>query len=131
MTTSDRLTRFSSKLIEAAEYEAQVQNRSVRQQLEHWARFGRSFAAESSPAYLEAVAALEGSRPVESLSPVASKVFDAELDARVEERLARTDLSRPENQEPTQIGSLEKDPDGSLYLVLPDGSRLLAGKADQ
>ncbi len=74
---------------------------------------------------------LEKRRPVEDARPTAASAFDADLDARVRERLAGTDLSLPENQEPTQIGTYEKEVDGSLYLALPDGSRLLAGISDR
>ncbi len=38
---ADKVTRFSSELVDAAATEGERENRSARQQLEHWARVGR------------------------------------------------------------------------------------------
>jgi hypothetical protein len=37
----DKVTRFSSELVDAAAAEGEREHRSARQQLEHWVRVGR------------------------------------------------------------------------------------------
>ncbi|MEZ5211736.1 hypothetical protein [Gordonia sp. (in: high G+C Gram-positive bacteria)] len=127
MSVADRVTRFSADLYDEAAQESRAQNRSVRQQLEHWARFGRRFAAETSPAFIEARAALEGRRPVEDLGDTASRIFDAELMARVEEDLAAVDFAAPERQAPTTIGTYETDADDRVFLTSASGERIYVG----
>ena len=47
-TTADRPTRVSSDLFDSAVVEGAKENRSAKQQLEHWARVGKSVCARES-----------------------------------------------------------------------------------
>lgn len=131
MTAVDRVTRFSADLYEDAAQESRAQNRSVRQQLEHWASFGRRFAAETSPAFIEARAALEGRGSIEALGATATRIFDAELMVRVEGALAAIDFTVPENQAPTPVGTYRIDDAGRVFLVVAGGEPIEVGTTER
>jgi hypothetical protein len=90
--TADRPTRVPSDLFDSAAREGAKENRSAKQQLEHWARVGRAVCAQHTAARRRVEAALAGTLPVEQLSAEEGLVFDAEAQARVQARMRSTDL---------------------------------------
>ncbi len=90
--TVGRPTRIPSDLFDSAVAEGAKENRSAKQQLEHWARVGRSVCARQTAARHRVEAALAGTLPVEQLSGEEGIVFDSEVQSRLEARLRATDL---------------------------------------
>ncbi|HEY2436147.1 MAG TPA: hypothetical protein VGH93_03140 [Solirubrobacteraceae bacterium] len=90
--TADRPTRVPSDLLDSAVVEGAKENRSAKQQLEYWARVGRSVCARQTASRYRVEAALAGTLPVEDLSDEEGTVFDSEVESRLEARLRATDL---------------------------------------
>lgn len=89
---ADRPTRVPSDLFDSAVVEGAKENRSAKQQLEHWARVGRSVCARQTASRRRVEAALAGRVPIEDLSDEEGIVFDSEAQSRLEERLRTTNL---------------------------------------
>ena len=120
--TADRPTRVASDLFDSAVVEAAKENRSAKQQLDHWARVGRAVCAQQSAARMRVEAALAGTLP---LSGEQAVVFNAEVQARVEESLRSMDLGAVLNA--AGITTVSLDETGELVEHRPDGtSRPLA-----
>lgn len=120
MATTDRVTRFASDLVDSALAEGARQSRSARQQLDHWARVGRTVSAQTTSARHRVEAALAGELPLDALTIEEGVVFNAEIDARIEESLART--SYVEMLGARGITTVALDADGNLVEHRPDGS---------
>src|SRR5680860_1905896 len=86
----DKVTRFAADLVLSAMAEGQRQNRTGRQQLEHWARVGRAVSSHQTAARRRVEAALAGRLPLIELGAEEGTVFNAEISAAIEERLAST-----------------------------------------
>lgn len=91
-STADRPTRVPSDLFDSAVIEGAKENRSAKQQLEHWTRVGRSVCALQTASRRRVEAALSGALSVEQLSDEEGIVFDAEVQSRLETRLRTTNL---------------------------------------
>lgn len=89
---ADRPTRVPSELFDSAVVEGAKENRSAKQQLEHWARVGRSVCARQTASRYRVEAALAGTLPLEHLSEDEGIVFDSEAQSRLDARLRTTDL---------------------------------------
>jgi ParD-like antitoxin of type II bacterial toxin-antitoxin system len=89
---ADRPTRVPSELFDSAVVEGAKENRSAKQQLEHWARVGRSVCARQTASRYRVEAALAGTLPLEHLSEDEGIVFDSEVQSRLDARLRTTDL---------------------------------------
>jgi ParD-like antitoxin of type II bacterial toxin-antitoxin system len=85
----DRVTRVSSDLMDSAAAEGARQSRSAKQQLDHWARVGRSVSTQHTAARRRVEAALTGRLSLGELSVEEGVVFNAEVEAAIEESLAR------------------------------------------
>jgi hypothetical protein len=85
----DRVTRVSSDLMDSAAAEGARQSRSAKQQLDHWARVGRSVSTQHTAARRRVEAALAGRLSLGELSVEEGVVFNAEVEAAIEESLAR------------------------------------------
>lgn len=118
--TADRPTRIPSDLFDSAIVEGAKENRSAKQQLEHWARVGRSVCARDSVSRRRVEAALTGSLPVSDLSDEEGIVFDAEVQARVEERLRACDLGAVLGAR--GLTTVALDEQGDLVEYRPDGT---------
>ncbi|GAB10556.1 hypothetical protein GOARA_060_00070 [Gordonia araii NBRC 100433] len=126
MTAADRVTRFSSDLFDEAVRAGRRENRSARQQLEHWARLGQAVSNQTSAARSRVEAALAGKLPSEQLTHEEAVVFDAEIDTAIDNALPTVDFVK----ERASLGhrSVTFD-DGALVEHLPDGSRrILPGR---
>lgn len=118
--TADKPTRVPSDLFESAAIEGAKENRSAKQQLEHWTRVGKSVSARQTASRRRVEAALAGDLPVEHLSDEEGVVFDAEAQAHLEERLRTTNLGAVLAAE--GITTVALDEQGELTEYRPDGT---------
>ncbi len=86
--TADRVTRFAADLVDSAAAEGARQSRSAKQQLDHWARVGRAVSSQHTAARRRVEAALAGDLELRELSVEEGVVFNAEIAAAIEEKLA-------------------------------------------
>jgi hypothetical protein len=118
--TADRPTRVASDLLDSAVVEGARENRSARQQLEHWARVGRSVCASETASRRRVEAALAGRLPVEELSDAEGTVFDSEVQSRLEEHLLTTNLGAVLAARGVTTVALNEQ--GELTEYRPDGT---------
>lgn len=122
MTSStDKVTRFDAELVDSAIAEGGRQNRTGRQQLEYWARIGRAMTAHETASLHRVHEALAGTREPEDLTAAEGRLFDAEIDARLGDGLARTDYA--EVLAARGVTTVVLDDEGRLVEQRPDGSR--------
>jgi hypothetical protein len=88
--TADRVTRVAADLMDSATVEGARQNRSAKQQLDHWARVGREVSSHRTAAWRRVEAALTGDLELRELSVEEGAVFNAEIAAAVQEKLPGT-----------------------------------------
>ncbi|MDQ6778777.1 MAG: ParD-like family protein [Actinomycetota bacterium] len=119
-TTADRPTRVPSDLFDSAVVEGAKENRSAKQQLEHWARVGKAVCAQQTGARRHVEAALAGSLPVERLFDAEAIVFDAEVQSRVEARLRGTNLGAV--LAARGVATVALNEQGELTEYRPDGT---------
>jgi ParD-like antitoxin of type II bacterial toxin-antitoxin system len=89
-TMADRVTRVAADLVDSAAAEGARQSRSAKQQLDHWARVGRAVSSQHSASRRRVEAVLAGDLPMGELSVEEGVVFNAEVSAAIEERLAHS-----------------------------------------
>lgn len=65
--------------------------------------------------------ALAGELSVEDLTAAESKLFDAEVDARLAVSMATTDLTLPENRSNEPVGGVSIDAEGRIVFTPPSG----------
>jgi hypothetical protein len=118
--TADRPTRVPSDLFDSAIVEGAKENRSAKQQLEHWARVGRSVCARQTASRHRVEAALAGTLPPEHLSEEEGTVFDSEVQSRLDERLQMTDLGAVLAARGVTTVALNEQ--GELTEYRPDGT---------
>ena len=119
----DKVTRFSSELVDAAAAEGQREHRSARQQLEHWARVGREVSNQRQVARQRVEAALAGRIPLNVLSSEEGAVFNAEIAATLEESLATGNHVAERAVQGRATISLDEN--GRVVKHLPDGSQIV------
>lgn len=118
--TVDRPTRVPSDLLDSAMVEGAKENRSAKQQLEHWARVGRSVCARQTASRHRVEAALSGALPLENLSDEEGIVFDSEVQSRLDERLRKVDLGAVLAARGVTTVALNEQ--GELTEYRPDGT---------
>ncbi len=118
--SADRPTRIASDLLDSATVEGARQSRSAKQQLDHWARVGRVVCAQQSAARMRVEAAFAGTLPLSQLSGEEAVVFNAEVQARVEENLRSIELGAVLNARGITTVSLNEN--GGLVEYRPDGT---------
>jgi hypothetical protein len=91
---ADRVTRFAADLVDSAAAEGARQSRSAKQQLDHWARVGRAVSSQHTASRRRVEAALAGQLAMSELTVEEGVVFNAEIAAAIEERLAHSDYGR-------------------------------------
>jgi hypothetical protein len=119
-TAADRPTRVASDLFDSAVVEGARENRSARQQLEHWARVGRAVSALHTASRRRVVAALAGNLPVEELSDEEGIVFASEVESQLEERLRTTNLG--DVLAARGVTTVALNEQGELTEYRPDGT---------
>lgn len=122
-TDTDRVTRLSATLVTDAAEAGQREQRSARQQLEHWARVGRSVCQRSTAARRRVERALSGTLPPENLTDEESIVYDAEIDSQIEERLSGDD--HVARRGANGFASVAVDESGHLVEYRPDGTTVV------
>lgn len=122
---TDVPTRFSSDLVESAAVEGRRESRSAKQQLDHWARVGRSVSMHHTAARRRVEAVLAGDLPIAALSDAERVVANAEFDSRVQEQAAT--LGFGDRLASEGLTTVAIDEDGALVEYRPDGTeRVLA-----
>jgi len=116
----DRMTRFDAGLFEAAADEGRRENRSARQQLEHWTRLGRELSAHETGARRRIAAALRGEVPLSALATEERLVANVELDVAIRERAATASFGRALLKE--GVTAVALDDNGVLVEFDPDGA---------
>ena len=116
----DRVTRFSADLVEAATAEGARQSRSTKQQLDHWTRVGRAVSSQHSASRRRVEAALAGDLDMTELTLEEGVVFNAEISAAIEERLAGTHYG--EQLAARGITLVALNDAGDIIEYRPDGS---------
>ncbi len=117
---ADRVTRVAADLMDSAAAEGARQSRSAKQQLDHWARNGRSVSAPHSAARRKVEAALAGGVELAELTTEEGVVFNAEISAAIEESLADTDYGAL--LAARGITTVALDASGQIIEYRPDGS---------
>jgi hypothetical protein len=121
--TADRPTRFASDLLESAAVEGKREGRSAKQQLDYWARVGRSVAMHQTAARRRVVAALADELPFSDLTEGERLVANADLDASIQMQAQLTSFGeRPDAEGETTVAL---DDEGALVKYRPDGSRVV------
>lgn len=122
-TNSDRVTRLSASLVADASRAGVAEQRSARQQLEHWARVGRSVSQRTVASRRRVEAALSGELASAALSAEEGVVYDAEIDALLAERLSGDDHVARRTSE--GHASVALDETGRLVEYRPDGTTVV------
>ncbi|WP_268960815.1 TA system antitoxin ParD family protein [Rhodococcus sp. T7] len=107
-------------MVASAMAEGERQHRTGRQQLEHWARMGRAVSSRQTAARRRVEDALAGRLPLGELGIEEGMVFDAEIDAAIEEQLATTDYGGTLAARGVTTVALSED--GQLTEYRPDGT---------
>jgi hypothetical protein len=117
---ADRVTRFAADLLDSAAVEGARHSRSAKQQLDHWARVGRTVSSFHSTARRRVEATLAGSLAMTELLPEERLVANAEVNAAISERLRSTNYGDVLAGEGTATVAL--DDDGHLVRYDLDGT---------
>ena len=120
---ADKVTRFSSELVDAAASEGRREQRSARQQLEHWVRVGREVSDQRQVARRRVEAALAGRLPLGDLSIEEGAVFNAEIAASLEESLATG--NHVADRAARGLATVALDDQGRVVKHLPDGTQFV------
>ena len=118
--TADRPTRFASDLLESAAVEGKRESRSAKQQLDYWARVGRSVSMHQTAARRRVVTALAGELPLADLTEAESLVANADLDASIQTQAQS--VSFGERLAAEGVTTVALDDEGALVEYRPDGS---------
>ena len=120
-STGDKVTRLAADLVASAMAEGERQHRTGRQQLEHWARVGRAVSSRQTAARRRVEDALAGRLPIGELGPEEGTVFNAEINAAIEEQLATTDYGATLAAQGITTVALSED--GQIIEYRHDGTR--------
>ena len=118
--SGDRPTRVAVDLLDSAAVEGRRESRSAKQQLDHWARVGRSVSMHQTAARRRVEAAMTGGLPLAQLSGAERLVVNAELDASIQSRAGS--LSFGDALAAEGMTTVALDEDGALVEYRPDGS---------
>jgi ParD-like antitoxin of type II bacterial toxin-antitoxin system len=115
-----RVTRVAADLIDSAAAEGARQSRSAKQQLDHWARVGRAVSSQQTASRRRVEAAIAGDLALAELTVEEGVVFNAEVAAAIEERLATTDYGAVLTAR--GVTTVALDEEGNLVEHRPDGT---------
>ena len=119
----DRVTRTAADLYDSAVAEGARQQRSAKQQLDHWARVGRAVSSRHTAARQKVEAALAGDVALTELSEEEGVVFNAEISAAIQERL--TDADYGQALASRGIITVALDENGQMIEHRPDGTTVV------
>jgi ParD-like antitoxin of type II bacterial toxin-antitoxin system len=117
---ADRPTRFAADLLESAAVEGRRESRSAKQQLDFWARVGRTVCIHESAARRRVEAALGGELALSELDDSERLVANAELDVTIQ--LQGEAISFGERLAAEGVTTVALADDGTLVEHRPDGS---------
>jgi hypothetical protein len=120
MMSGDKPTRVAVDLFDSAAVEGRRESRSAKQQLDHWARVGRSVSMHQTAARRRVEAAMTGGLPLAQLSGAERLVVNAELDASIQSRAGSLSFGAVLAAEGMTTVALDED--GALLEYRPDGS---------
>jgi ParD-like antitoxin of type II bacterial toxin-antitoxin system len=120
MMSGDKPTRVAVDLLDSAAVEGRRESRSAKQQLDHWARVGRSVSMHQTAARRRVEAAMTGDLPLAQLSGAERLVVNAELDAAIQSRAGS--LSFGDALAAEGMTTVALDEGGALVEYRPDGS---------
>lgn len=118
--STDRVTRIATDLYESATAEGARQSRSTKQQLDHWARVGRAVSSQHTASRRRVEAALAGRLPMGDLTVEEGVVFNAEISAAIDEKLARSHYG--DELAARGITTVALDESGDIVEYQPDGT---------
>ncbi|MFN8225596.1 MAG: hypothetical protein U0R18_02595 [Mycobacterium sp.] len=124
---ADRVTRFAADLLDSAAAEGARQSRSAKQQLDHWARVGRAVSSQHSAARRRVEAALAGELDLGALGAEEGVVFNAEIDAAIQQSLSTADYGATLARR--GITTVALNDAGQIVEHRPDGSTKVLTKA--
>ena len=113
-------TRVAADLLDAAAAEGASQSRSATQQLDHWARMGRSVSVHGSAGRKRIVSALAGLTPLHQLTDAEQDVVGLELDADISARASSASFGRDLGR--IGVTTVALDDHGTLVRHHPDGT---------
>jgi hypothetical protein len=120
---ADRVTRFDADLVDSAAAEGARQSRSAKQQLDHWVRVGRAVSAHHTAARRRVEAALVGDIELRELNVEEGVVFNAEIDAAIQESLAQANYGAVLARRGVTTVALNES--GDIVEHRPDGSSIV------
>jgi hypothetical protein len=121
--TADRVTRVAADLLNSAAAEGARQSRSAKQQLDHWARVGRAVSGQQTAARRRVESALAGDLELRELSAEEGVVFNAEIAAAIQEKLAESDYGKVLADR--GITTVALNDDGEIIEHRPDGTSVV------
>jgi hypothetical protein len=124
----DRVTRVASDLMDSAAAEGARQSRSAKQQLDHWARVGRSVSTQHTASRRRVEAALTGRLRLGELGVEEGVVFNAEVEAAIEESLARSNYG--DVLAARGITTVALDDTGQIVEYRPNGTSVVLSATD-
>ena len=121
--TADRVTRVAADLLDSAAVEGARQSRSAKQQLDHWARVGRAVSSQQTAARRRVESALAGDLELRELSVEEGVVFNAEIAAAVQEKLAELNYGKLLAERGITTVALNEE--GEIVEHRPDGTSVV------
>ena len=122
-STADRVTRVAADLLDSAAIEGARQSRSAKQQLDHWARVGRAVSSQQTAARRRVESALAGDLELRELSVEEGVVFNAEIAAAVQEKLAESHYGKLLAERGITTVALNEE--GEIVEHRPDGTSVV------
>ena len=122
-STADRVTRVAADLLDSAAIEGARQSRSAKQQLDHWARVGRAVSSQQTAARRRVESALAGDLELRELSVEEGVVFNAEIAAAVQEKLAESHYGKLLAERGITTVALSEE--GEIVEHRPDGTSVV------
>jgi len=122
-STADRVTRVAADLLDSAAVEGARQSRSAKQQLDHWARVGRAVSSQQTAARRRVESALAGDLKLRELSVEEGVVFNAEIAAAVQEKLAESNYGKLLAERGITTVALNEE--GEIVEHRPDGTSVV------
>jgi hypothetical protein len=122
-STADRVTRVAADLLDSAAVEGARQSRSAKQQLDHWARVGRAVSSQQTAARRRVESALAGDLELRELSVEEGVVFNAEIAAAVQEKLAESHYGKLLAERGITTVALNEE--GEIVEHRPDGTSVV------
>lgn len=116
----DQPTRVARDLLDAAAQEGKRESRSAKQQLDYWARIGRSVSLQSTASRRRIDAVLAGTLPMSVLRSDERLIVNAELDAAITATAQSTSFGEVLAARGVTIVGLDEN--GALVEYRPDGT---------